>query len=151
MKNFLLRGAMVAVAAIGLAGCTAYDGYGYSGLSIGYGNYGGYHRPYYRPYYGWYDGYYYPGTGYYIYDRYGSRYRWSDRYRSYWEARRPTYRYRDNWSGYHAERRDDDRREYRQERWDDHRAYRAERREDRRDYRRDRRQDRRDRPRSRRD
>ena len=101
MKSMILRGAVVAVAAIGLAGCTAYDNWGYGGVSVGYGS------GYYEPYYGWYDGYYYPGTGYYIYDRYGSRHRWSDRYRRYWEQRRPDRGYRDNWSGYRAERRAD--------------------------------------------
>ena len=129
MKSMILRGAVVAVAAIGLAGCTAYDNWGYGGVSVGYGS------GYYEPYYGWYDGYYYPGTGYYIYDRYGSRHRWSDRYRRYWEQRRPD-------RGYRAERRAD-RREYRQERRVDRREYRQERREDRREYRRERREDRR--------
>jgi hypothetical protein len=137
MKHLILRPALIAIAALGLAGCSSYydDGYGYSGLSVGYGNY-------HRPYYGWYDGYYYPGTGYYIYDRWGSRYRWGDRYRNYWESRRPSYRYRDNWSGYRREWRDD-RREWRHDRRDDRRddrrEWRRERREDRRDWRRERR------------
>ncbi|HYD25004.1 MAG TPA: hypothetical protein VEB68_09410 [Croceibacterium sp.] len=136
MKSLFLRPVAMAALAIGLAGCSSYDdyGYGYSGLSVGYGSYGRYATPYY----GWYDGYYYPGTGYYIYDRGGTRYRWNDRYRSYWEARRPGGRYRDNWSGYRAERRED-RREFREERREDRRDFRRDRREDRRDYRRDRR------------
>jgi hypothetical protein len=69
-------------------------GYGY-GSPYGYGGYG-------SPYYGWYDSYYYPGTGYYVYDRSGSRYRWSDAQRRYWESRRPSSgaRVLDNWSRY---------------------------------------------------
>jgi hypothetical protein len=130
MKSTILRPAIIAFAALGLAGCSSYDdgyGYGYSRVSLGLGSYGGY----YRPYYGWYDNYYYPGTGVYLYDRSGSRYRWNDRYRDYWIARRPSGHYRDNWSGYRAERRD-----YRRDR---RREWRHERREDRRDWRRDRR------------
>ena len=101
MKSMILRPAIIATmtlgAALGLAGCSSYDdGYGYSRVSLAYGNA-------YPSYYGWYDNYYYPGTGYYIYDRSGSRYRWNDRYRTYWEARRPSGRYRDNWSGYRRE------------------------------------------------
>jgi hypothetical protein len=135
MKSMILGPAIIAIAAFGLAGCSSYDhGYGYNRVFLGYGTYS-------RPYYGWYDGYYYPGTGYYIYDRYGSRHRWSDRYRNYWEARRPSRNYRDNWSGYRADRREyrEDRREYRRDRREDRRDFRRERREDRRDYRRDRR------------
>ena len=84
MKSTILRPALIAVAALGLAGCSSYDdgyGYGYSRVSLGYGNY-------HQPYYGWYDNYYYPGTGYYVYDRYGSRHRWNDRYRNYWADER---------------------------------------------------------------
>ena len=132
MKSTILRPAVIGVAALGLAGCNSYYddgyGYGYNRVSVGYSNY-------YRPYYGWYDNYYYPGTGYYIYDRYGSRYRWSDRYRNYWEARRPSGQYSDNWSGY--------RREYRQDRRQDSREWRRDRREDNRDRRGERRERRR--------
>lgn len=71
--------------ALMLGGC-AYDDYGYGGMSVGYGS------PYYDDYgygpYGWYDGYYYPGNGYWMYDRRGDRHRWSDRQRKYWEQRR---------------------------------------------------------------
>lgn len=55
-------------AALGLAACT--DGYGYSGVSLGYGSAGYYDDPYYAggyggsSYYGWNNGYYYPGTGF---------------------------------------------------------------------------------------
>ena len=135
MKSTILRPAIIATmtlgAALALAGCSSYDdgyGYGYNRVSLGYGSY--------APYYGWYDNYYYPGTGYYIYDRSGSRYRWNDVQRRYWEARRPSGRYADNWSGY--------RREYRPERRADAREWRRDRREDRREWRQDRREDRRD-------
>ena len=145
MKHLILRPALIAAATLGLAGCSTYGddyGYGYSRVSLGYGS--GYHRPYY----GWYDGYYYPGTGYYIYDRSGSRHRWNDRYRNYWESRRPSSGYRDNWSGYGREWRQDrrqDNREWRQDRRADQREWRRDRREDTREWRRDRREDRSDR------
>jgi hypothetical protein len=103
MRVFNLRNAALAlVAGIGLGGC-AYGPYGGLGVGVGYGN-NGYYDPYYgggygygrygasygygAPYYGWYDGFYYPGTGYYVYDRYRRPYRWSDRHRRYWEGRR---------------------------------------------------------------
>lgn len=72
--------------ALALSGCYD-DGYGYGGAYGGggyYGNglygdgvygdslYGGLY-----PGYGWYDGFYYPGAGYYRYDRQGGRHRWS--------------------------------------------------------------------------
>ncbi len=65
--------------------------YGYSPYSYGYG-----YSPYgYGSRYGyagagcggWYDGFYYPGHGYYVYNPYGQRYRWSDEQRRYWERR----------------------------------------------------------------
>lgn len=98
-----------------LAGCYD-DGYGYSGVSVGYGS-GGYYGyddyAYGAPgYYGWYDNFYYPGSGYYIYDRGGKRHRWNDRQRRYWEGRREAWRghrggdgQARNWPG----RRDDNR------------------------------------------
>lgn len=86
-----------------LSGCAyggLYDDYGYGGLSVGYGNYGypyggyGYGYPYggygygYGGYpydgFGWYDGWYYPGSGYYVYDRDRHPRRWSDRERDFW-------------------------------------------------------------------
>lgn len=81
--------------ALALGGCAYDDGY-YGGVSVGTGYYGGgyyddYWGPgYYRPgfYSGWYDGFYYPGSGYYIYDRSGHRHRWNDSQRRYWESRR---------------------------------------------------------------
>jgi len=95
MKHPICAALLAASAAFGLTGCMG-DDYGYGGVSLGYG--GGYYSGY--PYYGWYDDYYYPGAGYYIYDRGGSRYRWSDSQRRYWEGRRGTVTGRENWSGY---------------------------------------------------
>jgi hypothetical protein len=40
------------------------------------------------PYWGWHGGYYYPGTGYYVYDRYRRPFRWTDAQRRYWTERR---------------------------------------------------------------
>jgi len=112
-------------AGIGLAGCT--DGYGYSGVSAGYGvagygGYGGYgydgfgYDGYYgsgygyagafgSPYWGWYGDYYYPGTGSFVYDRYQRPFRWNDGQRAYWEGRRRDWRgdrgsVRNNWDGF---------------------------------------------------
>lgn len=107
--------AVVLVAGIGLGGCVAPLGYG-SGVSVGYGNqgyydpyydsygyggYGGYgygggygYSPYgyrsaygYSPYWGWNDGFYYPGTGYYVYDRYRRPRVMTDAERQYWTQR----------------------------------------------------------------
>ena len=80
-------------AGLGTTACT--DGYGYSGVSVGYGAsdwdpyYGGYRAD---PYWGWYGDYYYPGTGYYVYDRQNRRHRWNDGQRGYWEGRSQTWR-----------------------------------------------------------
>jgi len=112
MSMFNLKTAALAiVAGVGLSGC-AYGPYGGVGVGVGYGNgydgyygngyygggypygYAGYDSPYGygygSPYYGWNNGYYYPGTGYYVYDRYRNRHRWSDAQRRYWEHRRGT-------------------------------------------------------------
>lgn len=93
--------------AAGLAGLMALSGCAtdgaYSGMDVGVGYYGGggYYDPWYGPagygpsgygYGGWYDDYYYPGNGYYVYDRRGARHRWSDSQRSYWERRREAHR-----------------------------------------------------------
>ena len=150
LSRFMGAGLLVA-ATLGLGACSTYDRYGYSDVRVGV-NYG---SPYYGSryarsgYYGWYDNFYYPGTGYYVYDRRGARHRWSSRHRDYWIARRSTGRsYRDNWSGYNVsrhyrdQRRDRDRYE-RRDRYD--REDRYERRDQRRDRRDDRRHDRRDR------
>lgn len=97
MKTSLFGGAAIALAALALGGCSNYGGRGYSRVSLGYG------YPH-RSYYGWYDDYYYPGAGYYLYDRYGTRHRWNDGQRRYWEGRRDGHRHRENWSGYHRDR-----------------------------------------------
>ena len=84
--------------AVALGGCAYDDGY-YGGVSVGSGYYGGgyyddYYGPgyygsgYYGPGYGWYGDYYYPGSGYYVFDRGGRRHRWNDDQRRYWEGRR---------------------------------------------------------------
>lgn len=138
----LVRPALLIAATAALGACTAYDGYGGTRVSVGYSSGGYYPYGYSRyPYYGWYDGFYYPGTGYYIYDDYGRRYRWSDRHRHYWEGRRGHYRdHHDNWGGYRRDRdgryRDRDyRNDQRRGEWrrspDDPRSVTGERRSDR--------------------
>ena len=99
MYRSLIRLGIVAGASIALAACSTYGNHGhrgYSGVSVGYSTA--------RPYYGWYNGYYYPGTGYYVYDRQGSRHRWRDTDRRHWEGRRANSRVKNNWSGYHRDR-----------------------------------------------
>src|SRR6185436_6630068 len=111
---------LVLAAGAGLSAC-AYDrGYGYGGLSVGYGGYcdpyyydcysgyGGY-GGYYDPWYGWYGDYYYPGIGIYVFDRWGRRHRWNDDPRRYWEGRRGRWQGRD-WN------------DRRWERWDNYRG-----------------------------
>ena len=105
MPNRLQTLALALAASAGLSACATYDdyGYGYGGVSVGYQS-GGYCNPYYddcygsgygrgyaSSYYGWYGDYYYPGTGFYIYDRGGRRHRWNDDHRRYWEGRRGQY------------------------------------------------------------
>jgi hypothetical protein len=74
-------------------------GSGYGGYDSPYGYYGGYGYPdyydrygnpgwYRTPYWGWHGGYYYPGTGYYVYDRDRRRYRWNPYQQRYWGERR---------------------------------------------------------------
>jgi hypothetical protein len=94
-----------------------YGGYGYggSGIRIGYGlGYGGYgYNPYYDPFFsygsrygygcgyspfgysryaspyggGWYNGWYYPGSGYYVYDRERKRRKMTDAEQAQWRQR----------------------------------------------------------------
>lgn len=126
--------ALALTAVVGLSACTSP--YGYSGVSIGAGN-GGYYDPYYggygydagygyggygypgynlayAPYWGWYDDCYYPGTGYYVYDRHHRRHHWTDAQRRYWQSRRdravasgttsqPVV-IRENWDGFRRDR-----------------------------------------------
>jgi hypothetical protein len=82
---------LLAAASLGLGGC-AYNGLGVGvgygsgyGDPYGYSGYGydpyGYRSAYYNPYgysrygspYGWYNGFYYPGSGWYVWDRDGNR------------------------------------------------------------------------------
>lgn len=99
-------GALLVGLGLAAAGCT--DGYGYTGLDVGYANpyygYGDYAAyPGYGGYgFGWYGDYYYPGTGIYVYDRFRRPYRWNDNQRRYWEGRRGGYRGdgRGNWDGF---------------------------------------------------
>jgi len=146
---------LAVAAALGLAACT--DGYGYSGVSVGYGS-AGYYDPYYAggyggsSYYGWNNGYYYPGTGYYVYDVNRRPIRWTSAQQRYWQGRRAAYRGqysgRPNWGGWDRReiRRDarGDRRVVRRDARQDRRQFRREVRQDRREVRRDIRQDRRD-------
>ena len=98
MKTTLLGGAVIAAAALALGGCASNgQGYGYGRVAHGY-NYPA------RSYYGWYGNFYYPGNGYYLYDRYGIRHRWNDRERGYWQQRGGGRHHHENWSGYHRDR-----------------------------------------------
>ncbi|MBI0476755.1 hypothetical protein D9601_15500 [Sphingomonas sp. MA1305] len=113
LKRLGLLG-LILGAGLGTAACT--DGYGYSGVSVGYGTgyYDGYGDPYgyggygygYPSYYGWYGDYYYPGTGVYVYDRYRRPYRWNDGQRRYWEGRRGQWRgdrnFQSDWRGFNG-------------------------------------------------
>jgi hypothetical protein len=99
LRNILLA----ATASLGLSAC-AYDGYGSVGYGYGYGGYDPYYYDDYYPgsYYGWWGDYYYPGTGFYVFDRRGHRHRWNDDQRHYWEGRRHYRRDSDNrpnWGG----------------------------------------------------
>ena len=130
MKFPRLRTSLILLAAAGTLGACSYnDGYGYGGVSVGYGN-AGYCDPYYYdcysgygragygygyadPWYGWYGNYYYPGIGIYVYDQGGRRHRWNDQHRRYWESRRQQYQGRnwndrqwENWSGYRSRTQD---------------------------------------------
>lgn len=79
-------------ATIGLSACADGYGYGggYGGVGVGYASapwdpyYGGYSGD---PYWGWNNDFYYPGTGYYVFDRSNRRYRWNDQQRGYWQGR----------------------------------------------------------------
>jgi hypothetical protein len=65
-------------AAIAVSGCAGDRGYGYGEVGVaGPAN----------PYFGWYGDYYYPGAGYYVYDRSGGEHRWNRDQHHYWGAR----------------------------------------------------------------
>jgi len=117
--NLKRLGLIGAVLGIGLATSACTDGYGYSGVQVGYGNGGYYGDPYgggygyadpYQvggfgsPYYGWYNDYYYPGTGIYVYDQYRRPYRWNNTQQRYWQGRRNNWRgdrnFNNNWGGF---------------------------------------------------
>lgn len=114
MKYRICAALFAASAAFGLSGCVTDDyGYGYGGLDLGYSS--GYYG---SPYYGWYDDFYYPGTGYYIYDRGGRRHTWNDSQRRYWESRRGNgWSGRENWSGYRGNRGDSQAWQQRRDAW----------------------------------
>jgi hypothetical protein len=96
-----IRTALVVLAAsAGLGACTNLGPYGGIGVGVGtgYGGYGGYgYDPFYAGYgygsgygynpYGWYNGYYYPGSGYWVYDRDKNRRPLTDAERAYWNER----------------------------------------------------------------
>lgn len=129
---------LLAAGLIGLGGCTTLGPGYYGGVDYGPAYYGqGAWAP--GPVFagaGWYNDWYYPGSGGWVFDRWGNRRGWTPYERAYWRERRL------------------DRREFRADRRADRQAYRAERREDRRAFRRgqidrptfraDRRQDRRE-------
>ena len=90
-RKILIAGLGLA-AAVGLSACVD-DGYGYGG-GVGYVSDG--YDPYYGgfnadPYWGWYGDYYYPGTGYYVYDRNRGRHRWNGGQQNYWRGRSQTW------------------------------------------------------------
>lgn len=115
----ILKFGLVGAAALGVAACT--DGYGRTGVSVGYGSAGYYDGAYGDPYWGWNGDYYYPGTGYYVYDRDRRPTRWNESQRAYWEQRRQSWRgdrrqMRDNWRDHRRDDRRDDRRDRRRDR-----------------------------------
>jgi hypothetical protein len=118
LRNVLL----IALGAASLAACDEGYGYGYGGMSAGYGPPGRYCDPYWEdcygaygygygyygdPWWGWYGDYYYPGIGFFVYDRFGHRHRWNDSQRRFWEGRRGAFPNRNwndqrfqNWGGF---------------------------------------------------
>lgn len=143
MPLIRLRTAVLLVAAgLGLSACGYDRGYGYGGLSVGYGS-AGYCDPYwgdcyygrgssyYDPWYGWYGDYYYPGFGIYVYDRYRRPHRWNDDHRRYWEGRRGHYRGRDwndrrweRWDGWDRDGRRDWRDRSSRRDWNENQGFR---------------------------
>ncbi|WP_137864821.1 MULTISPECIES: hypothetical protein [unclassified Sphingomonas] len=100
LKSMVFAAGIAGAAALG--GCVD-DGYGYGGrVAVGYNAAWG------DPYWGWYGDYYYPGTGYYVYDRARVRHPWNDVQRGYWENRRTNWRgdshWRNNWHDFRGPR-----------------------------------------------
>lgn len=94
MTRTLKTLALTIVAGIGVSACTdyGYGGYGYSSVSVGVGGPVGYAGDWYDPswgdpYWGWHRGYYYPGTGFYVYDRWRRPHRWNGYHQQYWQNR----------------------------------------------------------------
>jgi len=90
MDRIASRIALAGALALGttLGACTDdYGGYGYSSVSVGYGSPGYYDGRWGDPYWGWYGDYYYPGSGYYVYDRNHRRSRWNADQQRYWQGR----------------------------------------------------------------
>ena len=88
-----------------LASCVD-DGYGYGGMSAGYGSAGYYDGRLGDPYWGWYGDYYYPGTGAYVYDRNRHRVPWNADQQHYWQGRNNGWHgdhghMRNNWHDFH--------------------------------------------------
>jgi len=142
MKRIRLIG-LALVAGLATAACN--DGYGYGGVSAGYGSggyygpaygygdvgypgYGGYGGYGYAPsYFGWYGDYYYPGTGVYVYDRYRRAHRWNGVQQRYWQGRRggiANAQVRSNWADFRRDYRNE-RRDYRGDLSANRQAYRA--------------------------
>ena len=105
--------AIVLAAGVGLGGCATYSPFGYgNGVSVSYGD--RYYDPYYRGYgssygygyapYGWHNGFYYPGAGYYVYDRYRNPYYWNDYQRRYWTVRQKNPSVREVWTDFVRDR-----------------------------------------------
>lgn len=162
---FIKRWAMVALGGLTFATAACTDGYGYSGVGVGYGDAGYYGDPYggggygyagTPGYYGWYGDYYYPGTGAVVYDRYRRARPWNADQQRYWQARRGGWGNRDvraNWQDFGRDVRRE-RRDYRGDVRAQRQAYRNGtitrdqfrdgRRDAAREYRRDVRQDYRD-------
>jgi hypothetical protein len=112
-KKIGLKLAALTAATISLSGCVYDIGLGYASDGYAYNQYDC--DPYspFDSYYdcdtsygfynigyggGWYDSYWYPGHGYYIFDRGGRRYNMRDNHRRYWGEQRHRY-WRDNHRG----------------------------------------------------
>jgi hypothetical protein len=105
------RAATLALGAtLGLAACSTYGDNGDGYRSAGYYR-GGYALSDGGPFYGWYDNFYYPGSGYYLYDRGGRRHAMNHSQRQHWlnRARSPEDRQqiRQNYRQFRADRQGD--------------------------------------------